>query len=170
MQQNKLWEAFALSFLHCGFIFWKSMNDPLPLNPYWRNYFQRVTLWWLFSLNPEERNSLWTRKVKCLGAVGKSFTHGIDEVRPFGVGYVNVCRLNSRNHCFWQSWSPLLWLPIKHGKISSHCRPWQQTWEKLRGFDSATLSAKTMIYLASFTKITSIYNCVATSFFRCCCF
>lgn len=44
----QLWKEFALSFMHCECVFWKGMNDLLPLSPCWRNYFQRITLSCLF--------------------------------------------------------------------------------------------------------------------------
>lgn len=157
MYAAQLWKGFALSFMHCEYIFWKGMNDLLPLNPCWHNYFQRVTLSCLFfSLKIEKWDSLWPGKGKCSGEVGKGFAHSIAEVSLIGAEYVRHKGWTTETISLGRTLVPFIWLPIKYGKFSSHCCLCQQTARKAIGLNSAMLCAKTMIFLASFPKIPLI--------------
>jgi len=104
-------------------------------------------------------DSLWPGKGKCSGVVGKRFAHSIAEVSPAGAEYVRHKGWTTETIALGRTLVPFIWLPIKCGKFSSHCCPCQQTVRKAIGLNSAMLCAKTIIFLASFTKIPLICDC-----------
>lgn len=112
-----------------------------------------------FPLMIKKWDSLWPGKGKCSGVVGKRFAHSIAEVSPAGAEYVRHKGWTTETIALGRTLVPFIWLPIKCGKFSSHCCPCQQTVRKAIGLNSAMLCAKTIIFLASFTKIPLICDC-----------